>query len=564
MHAECNLKVECNKCKQSFTNPPAMAKHRRFCDTVSPVNGGCSSSNITDYKKLPRPNFLLDAFQSSAVSNSLMMYQRPPMPMLPQSLLGNYNSMFPSLPMLGGNPHPLFNNPLLLPFQKNIESREEDESSTYFSNQTPRSLYSETDQLSNIMNRSKSSPNKDHDSMSCDESESFLSIPPDSASPRNVTISPKKEVLDNDDTDAMESQNDAEESEHGSSRHSSPALSDCRSSPKIPTLSKETTPLDLTTKQNKLEIFAIKCQAALTPEPLDIKSTSRPNTPPKKSNTRSDFFSISDLLNKESPPRTMVKTPPPMTMPSMDTPTKFPLAYPRPIHPSNLFPLLPHVLPPRSYPFFSPLFPPTSLPALNPSLPRNPNLDLFKSHLHSTNRPYSDHPRPYDLLGPHIHRSKDRYTCSYCNKVFPRSANLTRHLRTHTGEQPYKCKFCERSFSISSNLQRHVRNIHNKEKPYRCHLCDRSFGQQTNLDRHIRNHEEGELDLPDSGSNNDTPVKYFNDEIRSFVDKVTDAGNDDMDLEDDDDDKDDDMETFLGIAHPLVTDQTSVKQLALV
>jgi len=58
-----------------------------------------------------------------------------------------------------------------------------------------------------------------------------------------------------------------------------------------------------------------------------------------------------------------------------------------------------------------------------------------------------------------------RYACRYCGKVFPRSANLTRHLRTHTGEQPYKCKYCERQFSISSNLQRHVRNIHNKVRP---------------------------------------------------------------------------------------------------
>ncbi|XP_053633383.1 histone-lysine N-methyltransferase PRDM16-like [Cherax quadricarinatus] len=86
-------------------------------------------------------------------------------------------------------------------------------------------------------------------------------------------------------------------------------------------------------------------------------------------------------------------------------------------------------------------------------------------------------------------KPRERYSCKFCGKVFPRSANLTRHLRTHTGEQPYKCKFCERSFSISSNLQRHVRNIHNKEKPYKCRLCERAFGQQTNLDRHMKKHE---------------------------------------------------------------------------
>jgi len=31
-------------------------------------------------------------------------------------------------------------------------------------------------------------------------------------------------------------------------------------------------------------------------------------------------------------------------------------------------------------------------------------------------------------------RQADRYSCRFCGKSFPRSANLTRHLRTHTGK----------------------------------------------------------------------------------------------------------------------------------
>ncbi|XP_050424657.1 transcription factor hamlet-like [Adelges cooleyi] len=130
-------------------------------------------------------------------------------------------------------------------------------------------------------------------------------------------------------------------------------------------------------------------------------------------------------------------------------------------------------------------------------------------------------------------KPKDRYSCKFCQKVFPRSANLTRHLRTHTGEQPYKCNYCERSFSISSNLQRHVRNIHNKEKPFKCPLCERCFGQQTNLDRHLKKHEaDGPTIMDDRlaaaadhrrsrpGVGDDS---YF-EEIRSFMGKVSEDG----------------------------------------
>lgn len=129
-------------------------------------------------------------------------------------------------------------------------------------------------------------------------------------------------------------------------------------------------------------------------------------------------------------------------------------------------------------------------------------------------------------------KNKDRYSCKFCGKVFPRSANLTRHLRTHTGEQPYKCKYCERSFSISSNLQRHVRNIHNKERPFRCALCERCFGQQTNLDRHMKKHEADAASLGlgiderlrtsrRNALHRGMPDESYFEEIRSFMGKVT-------------------------------------------
>ena len=143
----------------------------------------------------------------------------------------------------------------------------------------------------------------------------------------------------------------------------------------------------------------------------------------------------------------------------------------------------------------------------------------------------SDAASSHHLLTPSMIKSKERYCCKYCGKVFPRSANLTRHLRTHTGEQPYKCRYCERSFSISSNLQRHVRNIHNKEKPFKCPLCDRRFGQQTNLDRHLKKHEsDGPTildDSPKATSSNEADDKddayMFNglSDIRNFMGKVT-------------------------------------------
>ncbi|KAK8380079.1 hypothetical protein O3P69_016610 [Scylla paramamosain] len=98
-----------------------------------------------------------------------------------------------------------------------------------------------------------------------------------------------------------------------------------------------------------------------------------------------------------------------------------------------------------------------------------------------------------EVLEPKVETGRKRkkesksFPCDKCSRVSHSSANLKKHMMTHTGERPYMCHLCHKSFRQRNHLADHWR-VHSGERPFECELCDSRFIQKSSLNLHKKRH----------------------------------------------------------------------------
>jgi hypothetical protein len=110
-----------------------------------------------------------------------------------------------------------------------------------------------------------------------------------------------------------------------------------------------------------------------------------------------------------------------------------------------------------------------------------------------------------------------KVSCPYCQRKFPWTSSLRRHVLTHTGQKPFKCSVCPLLFTTKSNCDRHLLRKHGQsnhdpaakfgqtDKVYTCTMCpSANFNSSAALEKHrlrMHFHAFGDQARKDSDGN---------------------------------------------------------------
>ncbi|RCN23946.1 zinc finger, C2H2 type [Ancylostoma caninum] len=87
--------------------------------------------------------------------------------------------------------------------------------------------------------------------------------------------------------------------------------------------------------------------------------------------------------------------------------------------------------------------------------------------------------------------SAENHQCQACGRLFSLEGSLILHVdRMHSGARPYPCTWpdCEKSFPSSELLRKHLRNTHQPAK-YICARCGAGFDLSEPYKIHLRQHD---------------------------------------------------------------------------
>ncbi|KAI4484756.1 hypothetical protein M0804_007322 [Polistes exclamans] len=74
----------------------------------------------------------------------------------------------------------------------------------------------------------------------------------------------------------------------------------------------------------------------------------------------------------------------------------------------------------------------------------------------------------------------NRVMCPFCDRPFPWTSSLRRHILTHTGQKPFKCIYCSLLFTTKSNCDRHLLRKH-KTNPYKIRRARNSSSPESQV-----------------------------------------------------------------------------------